>query len=314
MLEEESQKQLELNRLITAVIPTLNEEEALPRVLEELHAHGLRNILVVDAYSSDKTVDIARKIGARVVYQHGKGKTGAIKTAIEHVDTPYMLVMDGDFTYDASCIKRFLPHINSYDEVIGARVSQGGSMSYLHKLGNKIITKAFNILMSTNLSDVCSGMYLLKTSAAHELHLATGGFDVEAEITAQIAMVGNITEVPVNYRPRLGKQKLSTWRHGFRIINSIFELARSYNPGVFYSMLGSLLMIPASIMLLDSLLEWTFTGRLTNTWFFLGISIALVAIQSMSVGVISLMLRRTELRTMRMLSKIVIIDHSNQMS
>lgn len=304
MLEEKSKRQLELDKIITTVIPTLNEEEAIAKVLDELHSLGLRNILVVDGYSFDRTVDVARQFGARVVYQHGKGKTGAIKTAIDEVDTPYMLVMDGDFTYDASCINRLLQHMNSYDEVIGARVSNSNSMSRLHKFGNRIITKVFNILMSTNLSDVCSGMYIIKTDSAREIDLSTAGFDVEAEIAAQIASSGSITEAPVNYRPRLGKQKLSTWRHGFKIISSIFGLARSYNPGVFYSMLGSLLIIPAGLMLFNSLMEWAFTGRISNPWFFVGISMLLVAIQSMSVGMVSLMLRRTELRTARRLRKI----------
>lgn len=305
MLEEKSKVPVELDNILTTVIPTLNEEQGLGKVLEELHSLGMRNVLVVDGYSTDRTVEIAQQYGAKVIYQHGKGKTGAIRGALDHVNTAYMLVMDGDFTYDASSITRFMQYMSTYDEVIGARVSSDKSMTKLHRLGNELITKVFNLLMNTNLSDVCSGMYLLRTESAREIHLATSGFDVEAEIAAQIGSAGNITEVPVNYRTRLGKQKLSTWKHGFRIVSSIVGLAKSYNPGVFYSMLGSLMVVPAGLMLFSSLMESMITGRLTNTWFFIGIAMLLVAIQAMSVGVVSLILRRTELRTARMLRKVL---------
>ncbi|MGH9921775.1 MAG: glycosyltransferase family 2 protein [Nitrososphaerales archaeon] len=305
MLEEKTESSLEFDKNITIVIPTLNEEQGIARVLEELLYLRLKNILVVDGYSSDRTVDVAKQFGARVVYQHGTGKTGAIKTAIQEINTSYMLVMDGDFTYDASCISRFLKQIGLHDEVIGTRVSTANSMSHLHKFGNKVISKIFNILMNTNVSDVCSGMYLLRTSSAKDLHLETDGFDVEAEIAAQIAASGSITEVPVIYRKRVGKQKLSTWRHGSRIVRTIFDLARSYNPGVFYSMVGGFLIVPASLMLLNSFIDWVFTGSIFSSWFFAGISTLLVAVQSLSVGVLSLIMRRTELRIARRLKTLM---------
>ena len=308
MLEEAkvSVARSDLDKLVTVVIPTLNEESGIVKVIEELHSMGLSNILVIDGYSTDKTTEVAARLGARVTHQHGKGKTGALMTAIDNVQTPYMVVMDGDFTYDARSISRLIEHMKTHDEVIGARVpTSGKSMTALHKFGNAIITRVFNSLMSTNLSDVCSGMYLLKMSAASDIHLATTGFDVEAEIAAQIALSGSIAEVPVDYRPRVGRQKLSTWKHGFRIVSTIFGLAKTYNPGVYYSMLGAFLIVPAVFMLADSALELTATGRLTSPWFFIGISMVLVAIQAMGVGVVSLMVKRSELRSARKLAKIL---------
>ena len=308
MLEEHSfqSARSDINKLLTVVIPTLNEEEGIARVIEELRQQGFANILIVDGYSKDKTVAVATALGARVITQHGKGKTGALRTAFENVQTPYMLVMDGDFTYDARSIPRLIEHMKSHDEVIGARVpTSKDSMSGLHKFGNAIITRTFNSLMSTNLSDVCSGMYLLKMSAAADVHLATSGFDVEAEIAAQIALSGSIAEVPIDYRPRVGRQKLSTWKHGLRIVSSIMNLAKTYNPGVYYSMLGALLIVPAVFMLIESALEIIATGRLFSPWFFIGISMVLVAIQAMGIGVVSLMVKRSELRTARKFARIL---------
>jgi len=64
------------------------------------HSIGINNILVVDGYSKDRTVEVAKSLNARVIFKHGKGNTDALKTAVEHVDTPYMLVIDGNYTYD----------------------------------------------------------------------------------------------------------------------------------------------------------------------------------------------------------------------
>ncbi|MEM2204120.1 MAG: glycosyltransferase, partial [Sulfolobales archaeon] len=210
---------------VTVVIPTLNEAGAIGVVIDELRGEGYNNILVVDGYSQD---GIAMSKGVRVIYQHSSGKTGALKTAVEHVTTPYILVMDGDHTYDPRDIKRLLIHGKLYSLVIGARDMR--NMSRLHRLGNWVITKAFNMLFGTNLSDVCSGMYLIKTDFAKHIELATRGFSTEVEIAAQAAMERSITEVPIKYRPRIGKSKLSTWRHGLAILLSLIELARKHNP------------------------------------------------------------------------------------
>lgn len=306
MLEEKpAQLAPDIDTLVTVVVPTLNEEEAIARVIQELNAFGLRNIVVIDGYSRDRTVDIAKKSGARVFFQHGRGKTGALKTALDQVQTPFILIIDGDFTYDASSIERLLQHMHYYDEVIGARVpTDRKSMTHLHKFGNRVITRLFNLMMNTGLSDVCSGLYLLRTDAARDISLSTAGFDVEVEIAAQIATSGRITEVPVNYRPRIGRQKLSTWKGGLRIVRSIFGLAKSYNPGVFYSMLGSLLLVPAAVFLSMSVLQWLARESMSTTWFIVGFSMLMVGIQSMSVGVVSLVMRRAELRISRRLAGI----------
>jgi dolichol-phosphate mannosyltransferase len=211
---------------VTIVIPTLNEQEAIDKVLDELFSIGLKNILVVDGYSSDGTLDTAKKYPISVTFQHGKGKTGALKTAFEKVKTSYIIIMDGDFTYDPSCIYRFLENMQSYDQVIGVRDLDKKNMSVLHKLGNKIITKTFNALIGTSLSDVCSGMYALRAEIVKDIDLSSTGFEVEVEIAAHIASSsGRITEVPINYRQRIGKQKLSTWKNGFKILIAILKFA-----------------------------------------------------------------------------------------
>ena len=220
---------------VTIVLPTLNEADAIGRVIEELRQTGFHNILVVDGYSTDGTVKTAKSNGCVVVKQHSIGKCGAIETAIENVKTAYMLIMDSDCTYDPKDVDSFLAHGEKYDQIIGARASGRRNIPRFNRLGNWLITRAFNILMGTKLSDVCSGMYLLRSQTARNLELNTRGFDVEVEIAAQTATSGKITEVPIAYRKRIGCQKLSSWRHGFQILRSVFNMARSYNPVLFFS-------------------------------------------------------------------------------
>ena len=121
-------------------------------------------------------------------------------------------------------------------------------------------------------------MYVVRTKALQSIDLLTTGFDVEAEIAAQIASLGRITEVPINYRSRLGKQKLSTWRHGYKIVKSILRLGKLYNPGTFYSILGKSFMIPVSLMILFSVVGQYFTND-DASLLFMNISIILVLMQ-----------------------------------
>jgi hypothetical protein len=83
----------------TVVLPTLNEAETLPKVVEELRAAGYDKILVVDGGSTDGTLEKAKELGVAAVMQIGKGKGMALRTALMYVDTPYVAVMDADYSY-----------------------------------------------------------------------------------------------------------------------------------------------------------------------------------------------------------------------
>jgi len=221
---------------LTIVIPVKNEEGAIGHVIDELHQEGYTNILVVDGYSTDRTAEVAKsKPGVVFIQQHGKGKTGAVKTAIEHVTTPYMLIVDGDYTYPAKDIQNLLAHCSSYAQVIGAR--EKTNISPLHRFGNKIITSTFNLLFGAGISDVCSGMYLLNTQVARELELSSKGFITEVEIASQTAARHNIADEPIGYRERIGKSKLSTI-NGFGILTNVIKLSMKHNPILFFAALA----------------------------------------------------------------------------
>jgi len=282
---------------VTVVLPVLNEEKAIGSVIDELRDAGFEKILVVDGYSTDSTVKIALARGVKVVSQHGSGKGGAVKTGIELVETPYLVVMDGDHTYDPKDIVKLLTHAENYDLVIGARINRE-NIPLLHRLGNWIICLVFGVLMGKPLSDVCSGMYLLKTSAARTLQLESRGFNVEVEIAGQCHGNGTVTEVPVTYRKRVGKGKLSTWTTGLLILRSILTLSWTYNPVFMLSSIASLLAVPGAVLLLWELaLRYAYgSGAWSEGRVWLGLFLLVTGLNAFTLAVLSLLLRRIERR------------------
>jgi len=288
---------------LTIVIPTLNEAEAIGRVIEEVLSVGVPrdHILIVDGGSNDGTVEIASKYGVRVIRQRSKGKADAIKTALDYVDTEYMLVMDGDYTYPAKHIPELLRHarLRNSDEVIGVRSMVHGSQGLLYRFGNLLLTKVFNILFGANLHDVLSGMYVVRVESLRDAVMEMGGFGVETEIAAHMVSTGKlVTEVPIEYRSRLGRKKLGV-RHGFSIFGDMIRLAARYNPMFLLFLMGALLIIPGLVM-----------GAYVGYWdIFYGIKyylkgliaimLFLIGLQFLGMAVLSLYLKRMEFRLRR---------------
>ena len=280
---------------VTVVVPTLNEEEAIGMVLDELAELGYKKILVVDGYSKDRTADVAREKGAEVILQYGEGKAGAVRTAIEHVDTPFMLIMDGDGTYDPNDIEALLSHMEDHDQIIGYRAERK-NIPWAHRIGNRVISFTFGLLMGKRLSDACSGMYLLRTDRARGLELAGGGFDVEVEIAGQLCSFGKVAEVPISYRRRIGSRKLRTWRDSFNIMKSVLRTGWAYNPAFVLSALVALFAIPGAIILLQQLFGIYLYGVAgwSIGWAWLGLLLLLVGLQGFTISTISLLLKRLE--------------------
>jgi dolichol-phosphate mannosyltransferase len=287
---------------VTIVIPALNEKEAVGKVIAELNHEGFHNILVVDGYSDDGTVDVVKDNGTRLIYQHGPGKTGALKTAIDYVQTPYLLVMDSDFTYDPKDIWRLLNHGSRFAQVIGVR--SRSNIGLLHRLGNWVITRTFDLFFGVGLSDVCSGMYLLKTDVAKQLAFDSGGFVTEVEIAAQTAAEYSVTEVPINYRQRIGKRKLSTW-NGFGILLAVVRMGRRYNPVLLFSAISALAIIPAV-----GILGWVgfqlFNGIWHSGWALMGVFLLLFASQAVAVATMSTLIKRSEQRITQRIARLKI--------
>jgi len=281
---------------VTIVLPVLDEEAAIGKVLDELKREGYPNVLVVDGYSQDDTVKISRAAGAQVIMQHGTGKTGGIKTAIEYVETPYMLVMDGDGTYSAKDIEKFLTFAEEFDQILGNRAND--NIRPLHRLGNWIINTSLNILFGTSLSDVCTGMYMMRTDTARKLEYKSRGFNVEVEMAIQNLWTGSVTEVPISYGERLGNRKLSSWGDGLKILWTVIRMSITYNPLFFLTATGALFTLPGSYLIIQQFYLRLRFGAIgwNESYFYLGLILFIIGINSFTTAMNILLSKRQERR------------------
>jgi dolichol-phosphate hexosyltransferase len=286
---------------VTVIVPVLNEAGAITDVLNELKENGLRNIVVVDGHSTDGTAKLAAEWGAKVITQEGSGKVRAVRSGVNHVATDLILVVDGDRTYDVSAIDEMMQLIQDSDEVICARTKGRENIPRVNRLGNKVIGWVFNALFSTHLTDVLSGMYLVRTKALKAMWVESEGFSLEVEVASSIASTSRrLREVQGDYRPRVGKAKLQR-RHGLSIFWDAVKLTWRYNPAVFVFGVFSALLIPALFIYAWVGYRYLIMGQKHFVWAIIGTVVGGVSVISFSLAVISLYIKRFEYRVMERL-------------
>jgi dolichol-phosphate mannosyltransferase len=221
------------NNKICVIIPTLNEESSIGKVIDEIPKKALEDsgytvaILVVDGISTDQTAQIAREKGAIVVLETRRGKARAIRTALENVKADYIFMLDGDFTYSPAYIPLMLETLQKYPVVIGSRLKgkrEKGALRKVNLIGNHLLTLFANILYGTRISDLCTGFWGFRIEVIQNLNLTSDGFQLEAELLIQVARKGyRIGEIPILYRCRAGKAKLSGLKDGVKIARFLFD-------------------------------------------------------------------------------------------
>jgi len=234
---------------VTIILPTLNEEKAVGPVIDELKELEYNNIIVIDGHSSDNTKQISLQKKVEFYEQTGKGKANALVEALSYVKTPYLLIMDCDHTYDPNDITKFLEKIEDVDEIIGARNLRSKNIPIFNQFGNSLITRVFNLVMGSDLEDVCSGMYMFKTEFLKNIEIKSKGYQVELDLAAKTGEVSKVIQVPVNYRARLGETKMSPVREGTNVFRDLFKFAKIYNPTLFFAIFAGFLVVPGLILL-----------------------------------------------------------------
>jgi glycosyltransferase involved in cell wall biosynthesis len=221
------------NSDITVIIPTLNEEKNVEIVLQKLRRLGFTNILVVDGNSRDRTVAVAKRLGAKVIYQNGKGKGDALRQAFSHhgLDGTMVAIMDADGSMNPEELFSFAEKLqNGADVVKGSRfIDHGGSqdLTLLRRIGNKILLSLVNILSGTEYTDLCYGYAVFRNSALQRLYprLRSENFEIETEIFIKAKKLGlKVVEAPsVELRRKHGKSNLKAFTDGFRILGTIIR-------------------------------------------------------------------------------------------
>ncbi|MDP6576804.1 MAG: glycosyltransferase family 2 protein [Dehalococcoidales bacterium] len=210
------------------ILPTLNEEEAIGRVIDEIPVRDLVEkgyevkVLVVDGNSQDRTRQIAEAKGAEVIIESRKGKGRAMRTAFGLVDADFVFMLDADYTYPATYIPEMLAILRrDHSVVIGSRLKgeiEKGGMSRLNVVGNYLLTLMASILYRTKMSDLCTGYWGFRREVIPNLDLTADGFDFEADLFSQVVKKGyRLGEIPINYRRRQSLAKLNSIKDGLKI-------------------------------------------------------------------------------------------------
>jgi glycosyltransferase involved in cell wall biosynthesis len=240
---------------VSVVIPCLNEaesiEECVAATRKAIDDGGYDGeVVVVDNGSTDGSGQLASDAGARVVQEPRRGYGRAYLTGLAAARGRYIVMLDADMTYDAGELPRFVKELeDGGDMVLGDRMQgiQPGAMPWLHRhVGNPVLTGLLNQLFGTEVNDAHCGMRAVRRDALPRLDLRTTGMELASEMVIRAAKARlDIRQFPIEYHPRQGESKLSTWRDGWRhlrflLIHSPMHLFLL--PGVLMAGLGSLIM------------------------------------------------------------------------
>lgn len=222
----------ETNSTIQLVIAALNEEEGIGATIAEMKDYlGDISTLVVDGKSDDKTAQLAKNMGARVIYQDGKGKGDAFAKALENLEptAKYIILTDADYTYPAEYVPDMIKILDEYPEVgmvCGNRFNGHLEKEALHRVfhaGNKMIAFAHKVLNDVELKDPLTGLRVIRVDAVRNWKVKSKGFDIEVELNNYVQKKGYLTrEILIDYRERMGKKKLKA-RDGFAILRRILK-------------------------------------------------------------------------------------------
>ncbi len=221
--------------VIGVVIPALNEERAIARVIADIPS-WVDRIVVVDNGSHDRTGEVAREAGAEVAVEGERGYGAACQKGIDALPTADVIVfLDGDYSDHPDEMARLVDPIVSgeADFVIGSRVRgtlQPGALTPQQRLGNWLACRLMRLIWGIRYTDL-GPFRAIRSDALQRLEMADRNYGWTVEMQIKAAELGLATlEVPVNYRPRIGVSKVSgtvkgTVLAGAKILSTIARFA-----------------------------------------------------------------------------------------
>lgn len=218
------------NSSTQVIIAALNEEPGIGQTIAELLDFiDTDRVLVVDGYSHDRTVEIAKNCGANILFQDGIGKGDAITKALENTDpeVQYLVLTDADYTYPAEYVPEMISILQqdpNVGMVCGDRFSEhvdSETLKNSFRFGNKLLAAAHSLLNGVAMHDPLTGLRVIRAEILRGADIKSKGFDVEVELNHRVEKKGfKIVEVPIRYRKRLGEKKLKL-SHGATILKRI---------------------------------------------------------------------------------------------
>lgn len=223
---------------VAIIIPALNEEDAIGKVIRDIPRDIVNEIIVVDNNSTDNTAQVARKAGVTVLYEQQRGYGAACQKGIEYLKMkplpPDIVVfLDADYSdFPEEIIELIQPIINNVaDFVIGSRLlgnREKGALLPQQIFGNWLATRLLHILYHVHYTDLGPFRAIRFTKLmVLKMEDKTYGWTVEMQLKAAQHKL-RYTEIPVRYRKRIGVSKIAgtfqgTIMAGYKIISTIFK-------------------------------------------------------------------------------------------
>lgn len=228
------------SRVVGIIIPARNEAGAIGRVLAEIPRKHVGHIIVVDNGSTDDTAAVAHANGAQVIFEprpgYGRACLSGVAALGPAVET--IVFLDGDYSDHPEEMEWLLKPIEEgqADLVIGSRTqkAESGSLTLPQRLGNQLACWLMRRCFGVRYTDL-GPFRAIRREALERLHMQDRAFGWTVEMQAKAAVQGlKIVEVPVRYRPRVGRSKISgtlhgTIRAGWAIVTTILHVAAQPN-------------------------------------------------------------------------------------
>ena len=240
---------------VSVVIPCLDEELNIERCVRDawsaLAASGISGeVIVVDNASVDRSAEIASAAGAEVVLETRRGYGNAYLAGFAAARGAYIVMADADLTYDFAEIPNFVAKLDAGAQlVMGNRMDaiQPGAMPWLHRyIGNPLLTGVLNLFFRTGVRDAHCGMRALRRDVLDQLDLRTTGMEFASEMVIRAAKEHlAIAEIDIEYRPRGGESKLSSFRDGWRHLRFLLVHSPTHLfilPGFILTTLGAVIL------------------------------------------------------------------------
>jgi glycosyltransferase involved in cell wall biosynthesis len=242
---------------LSVVIPAYNEEDGIAAIVDrvlaikpDLAAVGVESLecIVVDDGSSDRTPEIVERYSphVRLIRQANKGYGGALKTGFQEARGELLAFLDADSTYPPEYFPRMCQvALGGADLVIGSRMSGASSeMPLVRRVGNTIFASLLSLVAGVRISDSASGQRVLRREVLPLLYPLPDTLDFTPAMSTR-ALHENLKmiEVPIPYKERSGRSKLSVVRDGLRFFKSIVWTALTYNPVRIFGGLGLVLLL-----------------------------------------------------------------------
>lgn len=252
---------------IAVLLPCYNEEAAIGQTIAGFRAAlPGASVYVYDNNSQDCTREVAAEAGAIVRSERMQGKGHVVRRMFADIEADIYVMADGDATYDASAAPELVRRLvdEQLDMVVGARKSEVETAYRRgHRFGNRLLTGMLAWLFGRTFSDILSGYRVFSRRFAKSFPALSRGFETETEISVHaLELAMPVGEVVTSYgaRPEGSHSKLSTYRDGWRILQTIIHLFRIERPVLFYGSLSLVLVVIAIILSIPLAITYAQTG------------------------------------------------------